>query len=313
MNGSTQLTARKAFVFPGQGSQFVGMGKDLFETHAESRQLFENADQILGFSISKLCFEGPEEELKKTPNTQPALLAASIAALAVLQKNGVAFEAVAGHSLGAYSALVASGALSFGDGIRLVRRRGELMEEAGRGKGTMAVILNLDEDKVRQACQEASSLGVVEPANVNCPGQIVISGEKAAVAAACEKAKALGAKRAMELPVSGPFHSSLMKQAADEFRTALQGVQVTAPKISYYSDIDAAILADPEKIKESLVRQLMAPVQWIKTIEKMGTDGFTSFVEVGPGKVLSGLIKKIAKEAVIASAGGVESIKALLG
>lgn len=285
------------------------MGKDLFDTYADCHGLFEKADRSLGFPLSEICFEGPEEELKKTSITQPALFTCSMAALAVLQKNHCAFEAVAGHSLGAYSALVAAGVLGFEEGVKLVRRRGELMEEAGKGRGTMAVILNLDEDKVAQACREASAQGVVEPANVNCPGQIVISGEKAAVAAACEKAKALGAKRAMELPVSGPFHSSLMKQAADGLRQALEGIVFSNPHKTYYSDIDAVTMTDPSQIKESLVRQLTAPVQWIKTIEKMNQDGFSSFVEVGPGKVLNGLVKKISKEAVVVNAGDVESIK----
>jgi len=285
------------------------MGKDLFENYPECREVFEKADQALGFSLSGLCFEGPEEELKKTTNTQPALLTCSTAVLAVLRKNNVPFEAVSGHSLGAYSALVAAQALAFVDAVKLVRKRGELMEEAGKGRGTMAVILNLEEDKVAQACREASSQGVVEPANVNCPGQIVISGEKAAVAAACEKAKALGAKRAMELPVSGPFHSSLMKQAADGLSKILETVQFSAPQVTYYSDIDSIPMGDPALIKASLVRQLMAPVQWIKTIENMNRDGFTAFVEVGPGKVLNGLIKKISKDAVVANAGDVESIK----
>ncbi|HEY5038634.1 MAG TPA: ACP S-malonyltransferase [bacterium] len=305
------MASKRAFVFPGQGSQFVGMGKDLFDTYSESRVLFEKADSTLGFSISKLCFEGPEEELKKTLNTQPALLVSSIAAFSVLKKSGLSFEAVAGHSLGAYSALVAAEVIVFEDAVNLVRRRGELMEEAGRGRGTMAVVLNLDEEKVAQACREASTLGVVEPANVNCPGQIVISGEKIAVLAACEKAKALGAKRAMELPVSGPFHSSLMKKAADGFATELEKVTFSSPKLIYYSDIEPTVMSDSDKIKKSLVRQLMAPVQWIKVIEKMTADGFSSFVEVGPGKVLSGLIKKISKDVQVFNAGDVQSIKTL--
>ena len=287
------------------------MGKDLFDTHSESRQIFEKADAVLGFSISKICFEGPEEELKKTSITQPALLTASMAAFAILKKNNLAVEGVAGHSLGAYTALAAAEVLTFEDAVKLVRRRGELMEEAGKGRGTMAVILNLDEDKVAQACKEASSMGVVEPANVNCPGQIVISGEKAAVAAACEKAKALGAKRAMELPVSGPFHSSLMKQAADGLKLSLGNIRFSEPKKTYYSDIDATVMKDVNQIKESLFRQLMAPVQWIKVIEKMGSDGFDQFVEVGPGKVLNGLIRKISKDAQIFNAGDEANIKIL--
>lgn len=302
---------KRAFVFPGQGSQSIGMGKDLFETYPESRQLFEKADEVLGFSISELCFEGPEEELKKTAITQPALLVCSIAVLVILKKNGVSFQAVAGHSLGAYSALVAAEVLSFEDAVRLVRRRGELMEEAGKGRGAMAVILNLDEGKVAQVCREASAHGIVEPANVNCPGQIVISGEKAAITAACEKAKALGAKRAMELPVSGPFHSSLMKPAADGLRLAVEKVVFAEPKASYYSDIEAVEMKDPSQIKESLIRQLVAPVQWVKVIEKMGQDGFSSFLEVGPGKVLNGLIKKISRDAQVTNAGDLESIKVL--
>ncbi len=300
---------KRAFVFPGQGSQSVGMGKDLFETYSESRELFEKADAILGFSLSKLCFEGPVDELKKTAITQPALLVAALASLAILKKNNVSFDAVAGHSLGAYTALVAAGVLTFEDAVKLVRRRGELMEEAGSGRGTMAVILNLEEEKVAQACKEASDQGVVEPANVNCPGQIVISGEKTAVLAACEKAKALGAKRAMELAVSGPFHSSLMKPAADGLKLALENVKLSAPQDAYYSDIDAVEMKDVNLIKESLVRQLVSPVQWIKVIEKMGQDGYSNFVEVGPGKVLNGLISKISKEAVVLNAGDLASIK----
>jgi [acyl-carrier-protein] S-malonyltransferase len=288
------------------------MGKNLYDTHPESREIFERADAALGFSISRLCFEGPEEELKKTPNTQPALLVASLAAFAVLKKNNAPFEAVAGHSLGAYSALAAAGAVTFEDAVKLVRRRGELMEAAGAGKGTMAAILGLDAQKVAQACREASDLGIVEPANVNCPGQVVISGEKAAVETACEKAKSLGARRTMTLSVSGPFHSSLMKAAAEGLKRALEPVEFSTPQVPYYSDIDAVTLADAGGIKESLSRQLVSPVQWIKTIEKMSSDGFACFVEVGPGRVLNGLIMKIAPGAQILNAGDATTIKEVL-
>jgi [acyl-carrier-protein] S-malonyltransferase len=298
----------RAFVFPGQGSQSVGMCRDLYDQYPEAKTVFEKADQALGFALSKIIFEGPEEELKKTTVTQPALVTCSTAVLEVLSKRGVAFEAASGHSLGAYSALVASGVLFFEDAVRLVRHRGELMEQAGNGKGTMGVILMLDDALVAQACREASDMGVVEPANVNCPGQIVISGEKAAVAKALERAKALGAKRAMELPVSGPFHSSLMKPAADGLREALTHVQFQKPTLAYYSDTESVKMDDPMVIRESLVRQLVSPVQWTATVRAMVADGVDSFVEVGPGKVLAGLIKKIHPGAVVGPAGDASSI-----
>jgi [acyl-carrier-protein] S-malonyltransferase len=302
-----------AWVFPGQGSQYVGMGKELAAAYPECGELFAQADSILGFSISGLCFKGPEEELKQTPNTQPAILTHSVAVSKALHQAGLSPSAAAGHSLGAYSALVETEVLSFPDALRLVRRRGELMESAGQGRGTMAVILGLEEEKVREACLQASANGIVEPANVNCPGQIVISGDLGAVSLACEKAKALGAKRAMVLPVSGPFHSSLMKPAADEYRKTLSQVTFHEPKIPYVSDIDAVEIKDPSTIRESLVRQLQAPVQWIKTVETLSSLGLKNFIEVGPGKVLNGLIGKILRDAAVQSVGDPASFQVLTG
>jgi len=301
----------RAFLFPGQGSQAVGMGQDLAAEFAEARDLFRLADDALGFGLSRVCFEGPEEELKKTSVAQPALLTVSMAILAVLKGRGYSAQGVAGHSLGAYSALTAAGAVPFVDAVRLVRRRGLLMEEVGAGRGTMAAILGLDEDKVREACQAAASVGVVEPANVNGPGQVVVSGVKEAVTRACENAKALGAKRAVELAVSGPFHSSLMSPAAEAFRETLRQVPFATPGMTFYSDIDAVPLAEPGVIRESLVRQLVQPVQWTRVIERMAADGFDTFVELGPGRVLSGLVGRIDKTRVVKNAGDVGTLQKL--
>jgi [acyl-carrier-protein] S-malonyltransferase len=302
---------KRAFLFPGQGSQTVGMGKDLCEGFPEARSVFETADAMLGFPISRLCFEGPEAELNKTVNTQPALLTVSLAVLEVLKRRGLSFDAVAGHSLGAYSALVAAGVLAFRDAVKLVRRRGELMEQVGAGRGKMAAVLGLTEEKVREACEAAATVGVVEPANINCPGQVVISGEADAVEAACEKAKSLGAKRTIGLTVSGPFHCSLMRPATATFRNALAGIAFTTTGAVFYSDIDAEPMTDPDAIRESLVRQLVSPVQWTRVIERMSADGCEKFIEVGPGRVLCGLVAKINRNLAVCNAGNVEGLKKL--
>jgi [acyl-carrier-protein] S-malonyltransferase len=281
-----------ALVFPGQGSQFVGMGKNIYQQFPEIHSWFKLADDVLGFKISDICFDGPELELNKTSITQPAILLISKVFFEIFKKHQWNFEAVSGHSLGIYSALVVAEAIKFEDALLLVQFRGQLMQEAG-GQGKMAVILQLDIEKIKAVCQIASSVGVVEPANVNCPGQIVIAGESKALEMACQEAKKMGAKRVLELPVSGPFHSSLMKSAVLPFWDRLKKVSFSTPIKKVYSDTTGLILSSSDKIVENLAQQLTTPVQWINVIQEMVQDGYTKFVEVGPGKVLTGLIKKI--------------------
>lgn len=287
-----------AFVFPGQGSQTVGMGKDLFDHYHVARRVFEEADEALGFSISDLCFNGPEEELRKTYNTQPAILTVSIACYEVLKNQGIAPEVVAGHSLGEYSALVAAGALSFADAVRLVRKRGQFMQEAvPLGQGSMAAIMGADRDLVVAMCGQAQEqVGSVQAVNFNCPGQIVIAGQTAAVEKAVELLKAAGVKRAITLPVSAPFHSTLMQPAADRLSQELDGVTVCHAQIPVVANINAQPLTEPDAIKASLVQQAANPVLWEDCVARMASLGCTVFVEVGPGKVLTGFTKKIAKD-----------------
>lgn len=290
---------KTAFVFPGQGSQAVGMGKELCDLYPVAKAVFEEADSALGFSITDLCFGGPEEELRKTYNTQPAILTVSVACQRVLAEKGLVPAIVAGHSLGEYSALIAAGALQFADAVRLVRKRGQLMQEAvPLGQGSMAAVLGLERETIIAICKEVEAKsGPVQAVNFNCPGQVVIAGAAAAVDAAVEALKAAGAKRAIPLPVSAPFHSTLMKPAADKLAGELAKITVADAKIPVVANVNGQIITGGDAIKESLVKQAASPVLWEDCIAAITAFGAGDFVEVGPGKVLTGFTKKIAKDA----------------
>ncbi|WP_297890727.1 ACP S-malonyltransferase [Capnocytophaga sputigena] len=290
----------KSYIFPGQGAQFVGMGLDLYEKSAEAKALFEAANGILGFSITDIMFSGTDEDLKQTKVTQPAIFLHSVILSKVLGKN-FAPQMVAGHSLGEFSALVANGTLSFEDGLQLVAKRAAAMQKACELQpGTMAAVLGLEDAKVEELC--ATIDGIVTPANYNCPGQLVISGELKAVEAACEKMKEAGAKRALVLPVGGAFHSVLMKPAEEELAAAIEQTTFHKPLCPVYQNVTTTAVSDENAIKTNLIKQLTAPVKWTQSVQQMIADGATEFIEVGPGKVLQGLVKKINKEAVVASA-----------
>jgi [acyl-carrier-protein] S-malonyltransferase len=285
--------SRVAFVFPGQGSQYAGMGKELAESFPAAREVFEEADHALGFSISQLCFSGSEEALKLTENTQPALLTASVAAYRVLEQKGVCPDYVAGHSLGEYSALVAAGALKFADAVRLVRKRGQYMQEAvPPGEGAMAAILGMRPGQVTEICRKAAD-GKVMPANLNSPEQTVISGHAAAVKSAVEQASAAGAKRAVVLPVSAPFHSELMRPAQERLQEDLRATEFSSLKIPLVTNVDASVITSGAEAREALIRQVTLPVRWEESIRELIEQGAATFVEVGPGRVLSGLLRQI--------------------
>ena len=294
---------KTAFVFPGQGSQKVGMLKDLYEAYPIVRERFAQADEALGYSISQLCFEGPDTELVKTANTQPAILTASVACYEILKEKGFTPDIVGGHSLGEYSALVAAGVLDFKDAVYVVHKRGEYMQEAvPLGEGAMAAILALPREEVVRICGEVNdTVGSVQAVNFNCPGQIVIAGATKAVEVAAEKMKEAGAKRAVMLPVSAPFHSRLMEPAAKRLQEELDKIEVKDAQIPVVANITGAILKDGATIKAALVKQAAAPVLWEDCVATMVDFGVTRFVEVGPGKVLTGFTKKINKAMELAN------------
>lgn len=291
------MGGRIAFVFPGQGSQAVGMGQAFAEAFPEAAARFAEASEALGFDLAALCFHGPAEALALTANTQPAILTASVAALAGLTQRGIRPDFVAGHSLGEYSALVAAGALEFADAVRLVRKRAEFMQEAvAVGTGAMAAVLGLEVAAVETICREAAVAGVVEVANLNAPGQIVIAGERVAVERAVALAKERGAKRAVPLPVSAPFHCRMMQPAAERFREVLATVRFRDLRVPCVTNVDAVPIRKGAEVAEALIRQVAAPVRWVDGVERLRQEGVETFVEVGPGKVLTGLIRRIVPD-----------------
>ena len=303
-----------AFLFPGQGSQAPGMGLELAENFTRAREVFEQADAALGFPLSKLCFEGPAEELQLTANTQPAILAVSVAVARVLEERGVRPAYVAGHSLGEYSALVAAGSIELADALRLVRKRGEYMQEAVPvGQGAMAALLGLDATVVDEICHEAAGDEVVSAANLNSPAQIVIAGHRAAVERAVELAKVRGAKRAILLNVSAPFHCSLMKPAQDRLAVDLDAVAIRDPQVALVNNASAAIVRTAEAVRNGLKRQVTSPVRWTESMLVLRSEGANPFIEAGPGKVLSGLMRQIDREAQTWRAGDVASLDETVG
>ena len=306
--------AKTAYIFPGQGSQAVGMGKDLFDNFAAAREVFEQADDALGFSLSDMCFTGDEADLQLTANTQPAILTTSVAAYRAMEAEGFAEpEYVAGHSLGEYSALVAAGVLDFADAVRTVRNRGTYMQEAVPvGVGAMAAILGLDADSVESGCDEAAQGQVCSPANINSSSQVVIAGNTEAVDRACELLKEKGAKRAIRLNVSAPFHCALMMPAQERLAADLEKIEYGTFKFPIFHNFDAEVNSDPARVGEKLALQVSGTVRWLQSVQGMADAGVTRFIEVGPGKVLTGLVRQIARDVQYANVENSESLRSIL-
>jgi [acyl-carrier-protein] S-malonyltransferase len=304
---------KTAFVFPGQGSQYSGMGRDVADRFPAARRTFDEIDEALGFSISAICFDGTEDELKLTENTQPAILAVSAAMHAVIREKGIRPDLVAGHSLGEYSAIVAAGGLNAPSAAAIVRQRGRFMQEAVPvGTGGMAAILGPSLDEIRSICDEAARGEVVSPANINAPGQIVIAGAKSAVERAIDVAKSRGVRRALPLPVSAPFHCALMKPAEEKLTPVLEAAGFQPLEVPLVANVDARSISDPLEVREALVRQVVSPVQWVESIERMIADGITRFVEIGPGSVLTGLIKRIDSSVELINVKDAETLQSFL-
>ena len=302
-----------AFIFPGQGAQTVGMGKELFDRYESAKRLFEEADDALGYSISKMCFEGPADDLKLTANTQPAILTVSVIAAKILEENGVVPEVVGGHSLGEYSALVSAGVLDFADAVRLVHHRGQYMQEAVPvGEGAMAAVLGLERDVIVKICEEASKLSPVQAVNFNCPGQTVIAGATAGVEAAVKALSEAGAKKSVILPVSAPFHSTLMKPAAEKLAAELDKVTIRDAKFPVVSNYTGELETKADEIKENLVKQADHPVKWEDCVAAMTAFGATHFIEAGPGKTLCGFNKRIDRTLKNMNVENVESLQKTL-
>lgn len=301
-----------AFLFSGQGSQYVGMGKEIADRFDSAKAVFDQADEALGFSISNICFEGDEASLNRTENTQPAILATSAAILAVIRDHGIEADVVAGLSLGEYTALVSNGVLDFNDAVQLVKKRGRYMQEAvPEGVGTMAALLGMEREAVLDLCKELSTEGIIEPANFNCKGQIVIAGEVPVIEKAVEKAPALGARRAMMLKVSGPFHSSMLAPAAEKLAVELENVNFKEAKLPYLTNVTGDFVTDEDK-KELLKKQVMSSVYWEDSVKKMIEDGVETFIEIGPGKALSSFVKKVDRKKNIYNVEDLKTLSKLL-